>query len=85
VDLRQRLRVGVALLYMGKGRALKPTVCKDTMTYEVGHRRLLHVREHLSRVAERDWRVLMPLSTRYKDSRDTVITIGMHGLLRTGS
>jgi hypothetical protein len=57
VDLRVRLRVGVALLYMGKGHALKPTVSKDTMTYGVGRRRRLHVREHLSRVAERDWRV----------------------------
>jgi len=50
-----RLRVGLALLYMGKGRPVKPTVCKDTMTYEVGRRRRLNVREHLSRAAERDW------------------------------
>jgi hypothetical protein len=78
-----RLRVGVALLYVGKGRALKPTVCKDTMTYEVGRRRRLHVREHLSRVAERDWRVLLSLSIRFKDNRDTVVTIGVHELLRT--
>jgi len=63
-----RLRLGVALLYMGKGSALKPTVCKDKMTYEVGRRRGLHVREDLSRLAERDGRVLLSLSTRFKDS-----------------
>ena len=83
VDLRVRLRVGVSLLYMGKGRALKHTVRKDTMTYEVGIRRRLHVREHLLRVAERDLRVSLPLSTRFKDSRDTVVTTGVHGLSRT--
>lgn len=84
MDLRVRLRLGVALLYMGKGSALKPTVCKDKMTYEVGRRRGLHVREDLSRLAERDGRVLLSLSTRFKDSRDAVVTIGVHGLLGTG-
>lgn len=76
MDLRARLRVGVALLCMRKGRALKRTVCKDTVTYEVGRGRRLHVREHLSRVAERNWRVLLSLST-LKGSRGTVVTIGV--------
>jgi len=43
----------MALQYMDKGSAPKPTPCEVTVTSRVGSRRPLHVRERLSRVADR--------------------------------
>ena len=47
------LKGRMALLYVDKGSAPKPTHCEVTMTSRVGSQRRLHLRERLSRVAER--------------------------------
>jgi hypothetical protein len=48
-----QVKGSMALLYMDRGSAPNLTPCEVTMTSRVGSRMRLHMRERLSRVAER--------------------------------